>query len=576
MKRRLRPLWSRFGTLAAGHGRAIGGLAATAVLSGVTEAVILAVVAQVAAALVSGADSVHLAAGPVAADPTIPVLVGVGALLAIARVGLMAATALMQARLASDVQAGLRLRLFSAYNHASWGLQSTDREGHLQELMTTQSLQAIAGTVQLASLVTAGITFLVLVVSALLLNPAAAAIVVAVALILVLALRPLSAIGRRSAHELSGAQLDTANGIGEAVRMAEETHVFGVADAQVERIAGLVDTSRRLSFRTTFVSRFTPALFQSLIYLTVLGGLALLNATGAGDVGSLGAIVLLMVRAGSYGQQAQTSYQIILQAYPFVDRMRAATAAYDADRPRSGGRELSAVAAIGFEGVGYSYRAGEPVLAGIDFEAVRGEALGIVGPSGAGKSTLVQLLLRLREPDRGAYLVNGAPASEYAAADWHRRVAYVPQKPQLLHATAADNIRYFREVDEAAVVRAAEIARIDAEIGSWSDGYATTIGPRADSISGGQQQRICLARALATDPEVLILDEPTSALDPRSERLIQESLAQIARERILIVVTHRMTMLAVCDRVLVIVDGRVDDFGATDVLRKTNAHLSPA
>jgi ABC-type multidrug transport system fused ATPase/permease subunit len=189
---------------------------------------------------------------------------------------------------------------------------------------------------------------------------------------------------------------------------------------------------------------------------------------------------------------------------------------------------------------------------------------------------MVQLLLRLRERDRGTYSVNGVPARRFAADDWRRRVAYVPQEPRLLHASVADNIRYFRDIDRAAIERAAKLARIDEEIAGWGKGYETVIGPRADSISGGQKQRICLARALAAAPEMLVLDEPTSALDPRSESLIQESLAEISRDLTLFVVTHRMTMLAVCDSVLVLVDGRVDGFGRTHVLRETNEYLSAA
>jgi ATP-binding cassette, subfamily B, bacterial len=571
-----RPSWATIRALLGRNWKPISRLAAAAVLAGLSEAAILAVVAQVAAALVAGSGSVHLGIGPADLRPTIGTLVAVAAAIAVARIGLLAWISLLQARLSADVQAGMRLELFAAFTHASWGLQSQDREGHLQELMTSQSLQAIAATVQLASLVTSLITFLVLVFSAMLLNVAAAAIVVAVALVLVALLRPLSALGRRSAHELSQAQLQTANGIGEAVRMAEETHVFGVEPAQVQRVSGFVDVTRDLLFRTAFVNRFVPALFQSLIYVTVLGGLGLIAATGAGNVGSLGAVVLLMVRAGTYGQQVQTSYQTILQALPFVDRLREATARYEADGPSFGQRPLASIETVAVAGVGYSYKPGRPVLDGIEFGASRGEAIGVVGPSGAGKSTLIQLLLRLRQPDHGHYLVNGLPAAEFAAADWHRAVAYVPQEPQLVHASVADNIRYFRPIGEEAIRRAARLARIDEDIEGWRDGYETTIGPRADSISGGQRQRICLARALAAEPGVIVLDEPTSALDPRSERLIHESLEQLAADLTIFVVTHRMTMLSVCDRVLVIVDGRVDDFGETGALRRSNAYLSAA
>ena len=141
------------------------------------------------------------------------------------------------------------------------------------------------------------------------------------------------------------------------------------------------------------------------------------------------------------------------------------------------------------------------MLSEISFTVQAGEAIGIVGPSGAGKSTLVQLLLRLREPGRGSLSGQRRPTSaSIRREDWHRLVAYVPQEPRLLHASVADNIRFFRDIDDEAVERAARLARIHEDIIGWADGYETIVGPRADAVSGGQQQRICLARALAARP----------------------------------------------------------------------------
>ncbi len=123
---------------------------------------------------------------------------------------------------------------------------------------------------------------------------------------------------------------------------------------------------------------------------------------------------------------------------------------------------------------------------------------------------------------------------------------------------------------------AARLARIHDDIVSWSDGYATIVGPRADAVSGGQQQRICLARALVARPEVLILDEPTSALDPHSESLIQESLSALREELTLFIIAHRMSTLDICDRVMVILDGRLVAFDTAQGLRDENAYYRSA
>ena len=202
--------------------------------------------------------------------------------------------------------------------------------------------------------------------------------------------------------------------------------------------------------------------------------------------------------------------------------------------------------------------------------------MGIVGPTGAGKSTLVQIILGLREPSSGRYLIDGTPAQQFRHEDWRKAFTYLPQEPRLLHASVADNIRFFRDLSDDAVEHAARLAGIHSDIVKWPKGYNTVVGPRADAVSGGQQQRICLARALASQPEVLVLDEPTSALDPHAEQLIRESLAALKHRLTLFVVAHRMSTLDTCERVMVIVDGRLQAFDTPSALLSDSAYYRSA
>ncbi len=216
------------------------------------------------------------------------------------------------------------------------------------------------------------------------------------------------------------------------------------------------------------------------------------------------------------------------------------------------------------------------MLSNISFAVTAGETVGVVGPSGTGKSTLVQILLGLRRPDSGAYLVNGDPAEEFSREDWHRKIAYVPQEPRLLHASVADNVRFFRQIDDETVEHATRLAGIHDDVMGWPEGYDTIIGPRADAVSGGQQQRICLARALAAEPRILVLDEPTSALDPNAEALIQRSLVGLRGSLTLFIVAHRMSTLDICGRVMVIVDGRLESFDTLTALKKKSPYYRSA
>ncbi len=571
-----RSTWSRLSALLGERRGAIASLIGASVLAGVAEAGLLAALAQAAAALVDGSSRVRVEAGPLDTVVTVGFILALAVGFAVARILLQLLIAYLPARLAADVQAQQRSRLFATFSRASWEIQSRDREGHLQELATNQITQATQGALQSAVLIVAASTFFVLFVAALALNIVAAVAVLVVAGGLAALLRPLSSLGRRRSQALSRASIDYAAGINEAVRLAEEAHVFGIAAGQRERIDGLVAAVKRVFFETQLIARLVSGVYQGLVYLLLAGALAVLYASGSGHVASLGAVVLILVRAGAYGQQAQSAYQLALQAAPYLERLEETQERYAESAPGEGLKRLGPIRAIGFEDVGFSYEPGQPVLSGISFEVASGEAIGIVGPSGAGKSTLIQILLGLRSPGSGFYLVNGVPVDRLDRGDWHRRVAYVPQQPRLLHASVAENIRFFRPVDDEAVERAAVLAGIHEDVVGWSDGYDTVVGPRADAVSGGQQQRICIARALACEPDVLVLDEPTSALDPHSEALIQRSLASLKDDLTMFVVAHRLSTIAMCERLMVVVDGRLEAFDRTATVRSTSAYYRSA
>lgn len=569
-------IWSQLRPLLGDRRGALVALGIGSVLSGFAEAGVLAIVAEVATALVNRVTRVHLEVGPLHVEATVGALLVIAFVLAVVRIALQVLISFLPARMAAEVQGNLRRRMFEAFTNASWGMQSRDREGYLQEIMTSQIMQVSQGAFQATTLIPWLFTFAVLVVSALVLNIVAAAVVLTAAILLFFLLRPINGIGARHARSFSESQLSYAGAIGEANRVAEETQVFGVAAAQRNRIGKFIAVSQDLFFRTQFIVRLVPNVYQGLVYIVLVGGLAVLYAAGSGHVASLGAVVLLLVRAGLYGQQIQGSYTVARQTIPFVERLDEAERLYAASAPISGQLAMSKVRTLTFENVSFAYRPGQPVLSEISFEACGSEAVGIIGPSGAGKSTLVQILLNLRVPDDGRYLINGVPVQQFRQDDWHARVAYVPQEPRLVHASVAENIRYFRDLDDDAVVRGAQLARIHDDIVSWPNGYETIVGPRADAVSGGQQQRICLARALAAEPEILVLDEPTSALDPRSEALIQDSLVGLKHKLTLFIIAHRMSTLDICDRVMVVLDGHLDAFDTIPLLARSNPYYRSA
>jgi ABC-type multidrug transport system fused ATPase/permease subunit len=551
-------------------------LALCSVLSGLLEAAFLAVLIEFAATAVRSTKAVKSPGGLFHVHASLDTLVLVAFALVVARTMLLVPLSVLPSRIAANVQGRLRKDLFHAFTVASWGMQSREREGHLQETMTGQVASATSGALQASGMITSLFNFLVLLAVAFALNPVAAAIVLVTATLMFAALRPLNQAGVRRARALSRAQMAYAGGIAQANRLAEETRVFGVAEAQREQVNHLIDVARVAFYRIQLMGRLVPNIYQSAISLMLVLALGGVAAVGTGNVVSLGAIILILFRAGSSGQSLQGAWQSLRQSVPFIERLQETRRRYEASGADDGERPLERIDSLAFESVSFAYRPGRPVLSDISFEVAGGETVGVIGPSGAGKSTLIQLLLRLRLADEGHYLVNGVPAEEFRSADWHKRVAYVPQEPRLVHASVAENIRFFRDLDDETIERAARLARIHDDIIGWPKGYESTVGPRADAVSGGQQQRICLARALAGRPEVLVLDEPTSALDPQSEALIQESLVGLRDELTLFIIAHRMSTLDICRRVMVILDGRLAAFDTTELLREQNAYYRSA
>jgi ATP-binding cassette subfamily B protein len=566
----------RVGLLLGKRRKSVVVLAVCSIFSGFTEAGTLALIAQIASTLVTGRKVVHFDHAGLHVHASLGSLILVAFGLVILRLLLQFPLSILPARIAANVQGNLRTTLFDSFTRASWSVQSQDREGQLQETTTSQVMSATAGALQATGLITSSFTFLVLLASAVALNPLAAVIVASASVALFGLLRPLRSRGVANSRELSKAQVAYAGGIAESIRVAEETHVFGVVAAQRARIAGLVANSERFYYRSQLLNRFVSNFYQSLIYLLLVGGIAGLTAVGRSHAGSLAGVVLVLLRAGTAGQLVQGAYQGLSQSLPFIERTQEAIKRYNDSSPDYGEQRLQRVGNVAFEQVSFGYRPERPVLSDISFEVAGGEVIGIIGPSGAGKSTLVQLLLQLRKPDTGRYLVNGVSAERFAREDWYGQVSYVPQEPRLLHASVAENIRFFRELDDEAVERAAKLARIHDDVIGWAEGYETIVGPRADAVSGGQQQRICLARALAARPEVLVLDEPTSALDPQSETLIGESLTALKSELTLFIIAHRMSTLDICDRVMVIVDGRLVGFDTKALLQTQNTYYRHA
>ena len=226
---------------------------------------------------------------------------------------------------------------------------------------------------------------------------------------------------------------------------------------------------------------------------------------------------------------------------------------------------------IAFEDVRFSYEEEVPVLKGVSLDAPPGSTTALVGSSGSGKSTLASLVLSFNQPDSGRVLVDGRDLAGIRLGDYRRQVGVVLQDNFLFDDTVEYNIRYGRSgATRDAVVAAAQLANCHEFITAFPKGYDTIIGERGVKVSGGQRQRLAIARAILADPRILILDEATSSLDSESEAQIQQGLRTLRTGRTTFVIAHRLSTIRSADQILVIEDGRVVERGTHSELIALN------
>jgi ATP-binding cassette, subfamily B, heavy metal transporter len=222
---------------------------------------------------------------------------------------------------------------------------------------------------------------------------------------------------------------------------------------------------------------------------------------------------------------------------------------------------------VRFEGVRFGYDPGREILKGIDLDIPAGTSLAVVGPSGAGKSTLARLMYRFYDPTEGRILIDGQPIADVAQRSLRSAIGIVPQDTVLFNDTIGYNIAYGRgEASKDEIEGAAKGAAIDEFVKALPQGYDSMVGERGLKLSGGEKQRVAIARTLLKNPPILVLDEATSALDSRTEQAIQETLDRIARNRTTIIIAHRLSTVVGADRIAVLENGLVAELGTHEEL----------
>jgi ATP-binding cassette, subfamily B, bacterial len=380
---------------------------------------------------------------------------------------------------------------------------------------------------------------------------------------------------RRSQNQIA----DLAASVTEDFSGIRLIQAFATEDYSLQRFVNKAETNRLAKYRTEHAKAVQYPIISflqvsSILLVFVLAGWQIQNKylTTASFVAYLTNIVMLISPIGI----VTNNFSVFKQSQASIDRVFELLAVQPSIVEKNQAVVLPTIEGrVEYRDVTFGYQPSQPILEHLDLTVLPGELVALVGTSGAGKTTVVSLLNRFYDVQAGGVFVDGVDVRDVTLASLRRQIGIVPQETILFSGTIAENIAFGQtNFEMKAVEEAAKIANAHQFISQLSQGYQTRVGERGANFSGGQRQRLAIARAVLLDPRILILDEATSALDSESEALVQEALERIMVGRTTFIIAHRLATVRRANRILVVEKGKIIEAGSHGELLTLNGRYA--
>ena len=519
---------------------------------------------------------------PRSGTPDVPVLawlVTAMVLLWIANAGVGVWQTYLTATVGNKVMGSLRMRLFAHLQRMELAFFTRTKTGVIQSRLQND-VGGVASVLNntISSVLGNTVTVIAAVVAMLLLSWQMTIVAVVLLPLLVIAQRRVGQVRAKIAGQTQESLSDMTAITQEALSVSgillaksfnqqrSETHRYG--DENRNQIS--LQVRQQMSGQWFFaIVQIFLSIIPAIIYLVaaylILGGVPITAGTIVAFTTVQSRLLFPTVGLLRVVLDLQTSGALFARIFEYLDLKPAIT-----DAPTAHKVDEQRVGHVAFDDVTFTYPDGEadkPTLRGVSFELQPGQFAAFVGPSGAGKTTVSYLVPRLYEATTGSVRFAGSDVRDLEHEDLMRHIGIVSQETYLFHATIGDNLRYAKpEATAEELEHAARAANIHETIASFPDGYDTVVGERGYRLSGGEKQRIAIARVLLKDPPVLVLDEATSALDSISERVVQTALDNAARGRTTISIAHRLSTVRDADVVFVLDHGQIVEQGTHEEL----------
>ena len=556
-------LWLFWNLLRGNRSRA-GMAGVFSLIEGVVDAVVLALFARLALELVEGRSE------PVLFGGSISLSVGSAQVTLVALVLLRFALNLSNTYLVSEIERSatymLRLRALRAYSSAGWEAHAATAEGAFQQILIDLPNKAGGSITGLLKNGFQVVSLLAMISVAALVSPVLTVVLLSLVVVISALFIPLRRLIKKKASSVIQRQRQLSNSAAEVWRMKTELQAFGVVEDAIAPMEEAALSESHLARRLAFIKGLVVPIYMLVTYFAVCMGLIVLSGSGGETVTSAGPVLLIVLRSLSNGQSFQTISVLWASFVPVITALQ-----LEVDRLKEGSRhagelQIESLESLELDGITVRYAAsGVSVLHELGIRFSRGERIGIVGPSGGGKTSLLRTVLGLVNLDAGTIRINGCEVSGVSERSWKRFVAFVPQQTQLLNATVRENVVFFRPgFSDQDVWRALEVANLRDVIRRMPEGLETPVGPAGWSMSGGEQQRLAIARAALSHPHVLVMDEPSASLDQNAEQAVAAAISQIPDNVCVVIVSHRAGILSVCTRLVVVNDGGIAADGERD------------
>ncbi len=356
-------------------------------------------------------------------------------------------------------------------------------------------------------------------------------------------------------------------------------HLFGREDHARERFRDELEVYQDNKYQRSSLNAAVSPLYGTLMMAMFAGiliaGTFIMDTTAATWVAVLTMFLVVMSKLSKPTARYASTKASLAKKLPSIDELIRFLDRDDKPYLEDGDIEFQGLQqGLRLESVWFRYKEDEPdVLKDLSFEIPKGKTVALVGRSGAGKSTTIDLLARLYDPTRGRIMVDGHDLQDLKIRSWRHNLSVVSQETFLFNQSAMENIRYGRlDATDEEVLEAAKQANAHGFIRDLPEGYQTTLGDRGVRLSGGQAQRIAIARAILADPDLLLLDEATSSLDTETEREVQEALDRVSQDRTVVAIAHRLSTIRNADKILVMEDGEIVEAGTHEELLARQGH----